>query len=219
MNFSADRVSGAMNEVIAKTGFIDEGANGTINFPSGDGAPGGNSLLHSFYADVASLTHHIEDFPHFVRGSFANKTRPGKVVVDGVRRVLFRPDIQQDKIAFANPCGVSCVGLVMRVSAVGVDRHDGRVVGHQIFPLESLHEPLLHFVLSSAAVTGAPADLLKCRWSDRINRITSSKMRLDLFFAPRGFELCDQVARADHVLAQPADQLESSAIYERDVEN
>src|SRR5438132_13903478 len=99
MNFSADRVSGAMNEVIAKTGFIDEGANGTINFPAGDGAPGGNSLLHSFHADVPSLTHHIEDFPHFVRGRFANKTRPGNVVVDGLRHVLVCPYLQKDKIA------------------------------------------------------------------------------------------------------------------------
>src|SRR5207248_10319720 len=162
VNLSADGVSGAMNEVFAKAGVVDEGAHSAINFPSGDGAPGGNSLLHSLHADVASLTHHIEDFPHFVRGSFANKTRPGNVVVDGVRRVLFRPDIQQDKIALANSRGVSCAGLVMRVSAVGVDSHDGRVVVHQIFSLQSLHEPLLHFVLSSAVVMGAPADLLKC---------------------------------------------------------
>src|SRR5437879_9582600 len=104
-----------MNEVFANAGVAHEGAHSAINFPSGDGAPGGNSLLHSFHADVASLTHHIEDFPHFFRGSFANKTRPGNVVVDGARRVFFRPDIQQDKIAFANPCRVSCAGLVMRV--------------------------------------------------------------------------------------------------------
>src|SRR2546428_548295 len=112
MNFSADRVSGAMNEVIAKTGFIDEGANGTINFPAGDGAPGGNSLLHSFHAD-----------------------------------------------------------------------------------------------------------LLKCGGCYRVDCVASREMGLDLFFAPRGFELRDQIAGANHVLAQPADQLESSAIYERDVEN
>src|SRR5437899_11406810 len=218
MNFSADRVSGAMNEVIAKTGFIDEGANGTINFPSGDGAPGGNSLLHSFHADVARLADHIENLPHFVRRSFANKTRPRDVVVDGVRRVLFRPDIQQDKIAFANSRGVSRIGFVMRVSAVRVDSHDGRVIGDQIFPLEGLHEPLLHFVLSSAAVTGAPADLLKCGGCYRVDCVASREMGLDLFFAPRGFELRDQIAGANHVLAQPADQLESSAIYKGGVE-
>src|SRR5438445_10460995 len=118
VNLSADGASVSMNEVFAKTGVVDEGAHSAINFPSGDGAPGGNSWLHSFHADVASLTHHIEDFPHFVRGSFANKTRPGNVVVDGVRRVLFRPDIHQDKLAFATTTGASCVGLVLRRTAV-----------------------------------------------------------------------------------------------------
>ena len=66
---------------------------------------------------------------------------------------------------------------VVRIAAVGVDRHQRRIIGHQIFALEGLHKPLLHFVFVGSAVAHAPADLLESGRGDGINRIARGEVR------------------------------------------
>ena len=101
--------------------------------------------------------------------------------------------------------------LVVRIAAVGVDGDDGRIVGHQIFAVESFHEPLLNFVFRGAAVARPPTNLLKCRGGDRIHRVARAEVRFDLLLGPGGFELRHQVGRAEDVFAQAADQFDGAA--------
>ena len=58
--------------------------------------------------------------------------------------------------------------LVVRVAGVGIDRHDGRIVGQKILAAKRFHEPLLDFMLPGAAVANAIADFLKRRGHDGI---------------------------------------------------
>ena len=109
--------------------------------------------------------------------------------------------------------------LVVRVSGIGVDGYDRRIVGKQVLAAKRFHEPLLDFMFRGSTVAGAPADFLKGCGHDRIHAVAGGKVSLDLFFAPGRFELRDQVGGADHVLPQSAQQLDGAAIDQRDSED
>ena len=51
----------------------------------------------------------------------------------------------------------------MRIAAVCVDAHIGRIFGHQVLALERFQNPLLHLELVGAAVARAPAYFLEER--------------------------------------------------------
>ena len=108
---------------------------------------------------------------------------------------------------------------VVRIAAIGVDRDQRRIVGHQVLALEGLQEPLLHFVFVGPAVAHAPADLLESRRGDGVDRIARREMRLDLLLGQGRFKLRHQVAGADHVLAQSADQIDRARVHQRNGED
>src|SRR6202034_2454269 len=88
------------------------------------------------------------------------------------------------------------------ILGVCVDGHDRGIVGEQVFAAECFHEPLLDFVFGGSTVTGAPADFLKGGNDDRIDAVARGKVRLDLFCAPGGFELRNQIGGAHNILTQ-----------------
>ncbi len=111
------------------------------------------------------------------------------------------------------------VRLVVRIAGVGIDRHDRRIVGQQILAGEGFHEPLLDFVFLGAAVAHAFADLFECRRDNGVDAVARREVRLDLLFAPGGFELRHQVRGTDDVLSQAAQQVDGAAVHQRNGEH
>src|SRR6266550_24247 len=101
----------------------------------------------------------------------------------------------------------------MWVATVRIHGDDGRVVGYEIFAGEGFHKPLLDLTLGCAPIADAPSNFLKSSSGDGVNRIAGRKMSLDLLIRPGGFELRHQVTGADHVLAQPANHFQRTAIH------
>ena len=54
VDFLADAVSGAMDEILAKAGLLDDGAGGLIDFPAGERALAGKGILDERDRGVAS---------------------------------------------------------------------------------------------------------------------------------------------------------------------
>src|SRR6185312_34838 len=108
---------------------------------------------------------------------------------------------------------------VVGIAAVRIDRHQWRIIGDQVLPLESLEKPLLDFVFVGSAVTHSAADFLKSGGGDGVNRIASGKVSFYLFFGQRRFKLRYQIAGADHVLAQSANQIDGASIDQRNCED
>jgi hypothetical protein len=77
----------------------------------------------------------------------------------------------------------------------------------------------LDFVFGSSAVAGALPDFLKGRCRDRINRVASGEVRLDLIFAPRSFKLRNQVRGTDNVLAEAAQKFDRAGIDQGNCED
>ena len=167
--FGANRVPGAVNEIVAVAGMIDMPTHGVIHFPPRDPASGGNRILHGFHTDIARAAHNFENLALLLGRSFADETHPGNVIVHRARRVLLRPDIKQNEIALADGRRMVRARLVVRVAAIGVHRHDGRIVGHEVLAAKRFHEPLLDFMLVGSAVARAPADFLECFCRDAVN--------------------------------------------------
>ena len=100
----------------------------------------------------------------------------------------------------------------MRIGAVGIHCHHGRVVAYQVLASKRFQIPLLNFVFVGAALAHAPANLPKGGGDDGVNRVAGGKVRLDLFFGQSRFKLRYQVAGADYVLPQSADQINRAGI-------
>jgi len=102
---------------------------------------------------------------------------------------------------------------------MGVDSDDGRIVRHQILALESLHEPLLNLMLVRPPVTHSPPDFLERCGGDGIYRVPRLEMSLDLLFRKSSLEQRYQIARADHIFPEAANQLQRAAVHQRNSEN
>ena len=83
-------------------------------------------------------------------GSLADDADPSDVVIDGTGLIFFRPDIEENEIAFANGDGVSGAGFVVRVAAVGIDGDDRYTVN-------------VSSVRSSSRTFAFRSDLSRCR--------------------------------------------------------
>jgi len=69
-------------------------------------------------------------------------------------------------------------------------------------------------MLIGAAVPGAPPDFLEGGSGDWVNRIARGEVGLDLLLGQRGLEQCDQIAGADHIFTQAANQIDGPAIHQ-----
>ena len=219
MDVGADGMSRPMNKIIAVPGFLDMPARGLVHFPSGDAASGVDCVEHRLHSGIARVAHNLKNLPHAARRHRAHESHPRYVVVHRTRRFLLAPDIKQNQVALANGHGMTGVRLVVRIARIRVGRHNRRIVGQQILAGKCLHEPLLNFVLLRAAVAHASADLLERRGHNGIDAVTRREVRLNLRFAPCGFELRHQIRRTHDVLAQTAQQVNRPAIHQRNGED
>src|SRR5580693_5693256 len=184
MDLGSNGVPSPMNEVVAEASRLDVISRCPVHFPSTHRAATGDAFLHHFYSGVACVANHSENFLHSSRWRVAHEAGPGDVVIDGARRILLGPNVEQNEITFANGRRVFSVWFVVRIAAMGVDSDDGRIVRHQILALESLHEPLLNLMLVRPPVTHSQPDFLESRGGNGVHRIPRREMCPDLLVRP-----------------------------------
>src|SRR6201993_2557059 len=141
MHVGADGVPGAVNEIIAVTGFLDVIAGSPIHLPAGNTLTGIDRFEHGLDAGVSCVANDLKNFALLVRWRLANVSSPRNVVVDSPRRIFLAPDIEQDEIALADRGRAFGVGFVVRIAAVRVDGDHGRVIGDEILALKTLEGP------------------------------------------------------------------------------
>src|SRR5215471_21130131 len=118
MDVGANRVSGAVNEIISVPGLSDVAASRTIHVPSRDAASCRDGIEHRLDSCVAGVAHDLKYLTHTVRRNSANEPHPCDVVIHRVRSILFPPNIKQNQVTLADRHGVAGVWLVMRISRV-----------------------------------------------------------------------------------------------------
>src|SRR5437867_3507972 len=113
-----------------------------------------------------------------------------------------------------------CRRSVMGVAAILIHRNNRFVIASgEVLATERFHDPLLNLVLSCAAVAHASTDFLKGCGCNGVDLVTSTEMSADLFFAQSGFEIGDQVTRADDLMSEAANQLYGACIHRPNVKN
>src|SRR5579864_3371200 len=127
VNFRADGVPRAMNEVITESGFLDLLADDAVDFPSSDRLSGGNRILNLFYAGIPRVADDGEDFLHTRGWSTADESGPRNVIVDRVRCVLLCPYIEQHEIAFADWGRFLGIRSVVRIATVTIHCNHRRI--------------------------------------------------------------------------------------------
>src|SRR5688572_29801300 len=206
-----------MDEVLTVAFAGDELAGGLIDLPAGDLAPGLGRFLHGAHANVARIAHDLEDLAMAIAGGLADEAAPGDVVEDGAGLDELGPDVEQNEVAFLDGLRGGGTRLVVRVAAVRVHAHDGRVFGHQALAPEGLQDPLLHQVLIGAAVAHATADLLEALGHDAVDLLARGVVRGDLLVGPGSLEARDQVAGADDLLPEAANEFNGAGVHQSDV--
>src|SRR6267378_1345138 len=205
--------------ISAVAGFLDVVSNRAVDLPACHSLAHGGGLEHSLYPRIAAVADDLEDLALFVGRCFADEAGPGDVVVDRAGRVFLCPDIEQHEVSFANWSGAFSMRFVVRIAAVGIYGHDGRVVRDEVLATKGFHEPLLHRVLGRAAVARPEADLLKGRSRNVVDRITRGEVRLHLFIGKSGFKLRDQVGGTYDVLTKTAHDFYGACVDQGDREH
>ena len=133
---------------------------------------------HGLHAGVARVAHNLENLTHAARWRRAHEAHPRNVVVHGVRSVLLSPYIEQNQIALANRHRMARMRLVVRITGVGIDGNDRRIVGQKILAGEGFHEPLLDFVFFRAAIADALADFFERCGDNGIDAVAGGEVRM-----------------------------------------
>src|SRR5581483_7734850 len=104
VNVAGDGVPGAMDKVLPPAFRLNEVAHRLVHFPAVNLALGLECLLHGANAGVACAAYNLEDLSLLVAG-YADRPRPGNVVVDRVGLFAFRPNVEQHEIALLDRRG------------------------------------------------------------------------------------------------------------------
>ncbi len=150
MDVRANRVSRAVDEIIAVPGLLDVSARRPIHFPPGNPPSGVDRIGHRLYSGIARVAYDCENLMHLPRRRRAHESHPRDVVVHRTWTILLAPHIQQHQVPLTNRYGMIRPWLVVRVSGVGVDRNNRRIISHKIFATKRFHEPLLDFMFLGA---------------------------------------------------------------------
>src|SRR4029077_11135754 len=143
MDFLADIVASAMNEVFCETGLADHFARGAIHLPAFDRSTGGHTFLYKLTRRIASLTDNRKNLRTLLGNFFTQKPNPGYVVIDAIRRLRLRPNVQQQEIAAPHGRRTLLSRLVMRISCVRPDGHDRRGIRNYSVGAKLIEDPLL----------------------------------------------------------------------------
>src|SRR6266536_1122655 len=168
--------------------------NGAVYLPAGNLFPGGNSLFHEFYAEVACVPNGAEHFLHAVRWRLTDEARPGDVVIDGIRNCFLAPNIKQYKVSLANGGSTRRGRRVMGIRAVGIHGYNRWVIGDQVLSLKSFADPTLNLEFVSPTTAHPAPDFLKRSASKRVYGVAGCEVGLDLFLGPRSLKQRDQIA-------------------------
>src|SRR5436305_1565984 len=136
VNLCADGMSGPVNEVVAVSGFGNALPHRIIHLIARNLLACSDGILHELNSGVARLAHNFENFPRAVRRRGANEARPCDVVIHSIRRVLLRPNIEQNEVAFTDRQRVLAVWTIVRVTAVRIHRDHGSIAGDQILAVK-----------------------------------------------------------------------------------
>ena len=63
VDFGADGMPGAMNEILLESCVLDVGTHRVVNLPSGSGLSRAHAIDDCFHSNVACLADYVEDFP------------------------------------------------------------------------------------------------------------------------------------------------------------
>src|SRR5580692_6508631 len=119
----SDTVSGAMNKILPVSRLFDYAARRFIHLPSLQRLPRLHAATNQLHRFVARLTHHIKYLYILVRHLRAQKARPRHIVVHTSRRLLLAPNVQQQKITFANRRRFFLRWRIMWIAGVRVHRN------------------------------------------------------------------------------------------------
>ena len=123
------------------------------------------------------------------------------------------PQIDQNKIAFADGCVFARTGFVMRISAVRPQPDDRRVVRRHPILCEVVHDDVRngHF-LNRAVAANLIRDEFPGDTECRVGMGGSFKVHLPLLVVPGRFERLNEIARRDDLRSETADQFDGSGI-------
>ena len=103
----------------------------------------------------------------------------------------------------------------MRIPAVSIHRDDRRIISHQILAMECLYKPFLDLELGSSAIAHTLSNFFECCCCNAIDQIAGGVVSLHLFVCQGSFELSDEVAGTDHVLAEAPDHFQCATVHKR----
>lgn len=244
VDFVADIMTRAVGEVFSKAGVNDDAAGGVISLVAVDGAVGGEGLFYGGDSGVAGGGDGGEDFLFDFCGLAADDGGPGDVVVDAgdrdfiglalLRRGFTRralgwvveaaPDVDEEKVAVFDLSTVLGGGVVMRIRRVLVDADVRAVLPGDALRAHLVAEPFFEVVLGEGGAGGrlgieTAADFKPGFGDDAVNNDAGLVVGLLLGFGEDGFELADQICRADDLFADGAQVLDGAGIDHGDVDD
>src|SRR5438132_1887104 len=131
MHLLADGMAGAVTEILAVTGLLDDVPGGLVHLPTLKWPMILEGVAYTGNGGVTGRGHDTKDLLVNGRHFLANKAGPGEIAVNGTGLVQFAPEIDENEVSRSNRSVRSGTRLVMRVAAVRADSADGRVVGHE----------------------------------------------------------------------------------------
>ncbi len=143
VNFLADAVPGAMDEIFRVARFTNRLARDVVHFPSVNRASARYGFLHEIDGAVPGTLDDSENFRVGAWNAFAEIADPGDVVIHAARLREFRPHVEQQQITGANRARRVRFWLVVRVTVVRLHRGDGRLGRNQTVRVKFGEHPLL----------------------------------------------------------------------------
>src|ERR1700722_8747154 len=116
-----------MREELAKPSRVDYRSRCIVAFVPTDQPPLSKRLLHGGDGRVSRIPHGFKDQLLALRRFAAYNSGPGNVVEHTARFIEASPDVDEDKIAFADGSCFLSRRLIVRVGAVGIGAHVGAI--------------------------------------------------------------------------------------------
>ena len=125
-------------------------------------------------------------------------------------------------ISTASPLRISRLpsglGFIVRIRHVGIDGHDGPVIGDQAGLLEAGTDEAIHVPLGDGLAGGERGgDLLKRVGAHAVHAAAGLEMHLQLLGSPARFEQLNEVGRRGDLNACAANQFDGATVDQRDI--
>src|SRR5271157_4918063 len=213
VDFLADVVAGAVDEVCAVAGVDDHLAAGVVHFPALQGPASGVGGTNARHRGVAGPGDNGEDALVGLGDGLAREPDPGQVAVNRAGLVELAPQIDQHE--FTRPDHPVLAGNWLVVRA---DADDRWAVGRHSVALEVIHDRRLDLGLADRAAGADPlGDQAPGEVVGRGRAFLGLAVHLPLVVVPGRLELLDQVSGRGQVDAANANNLEGAGVHFRDI--